>query len=610
MDLHCILEKQPIIIVFARFTYPVITCIFADNSIFIVNSQLMIFSKSQLISEVMRTVMSENVQMMDKYYIKTGILNDNDRQRILSITNGDNYTKFMSDVYAYFKEWDIKNGKDTLDDNMFRWISELHSMLVNYDPNVFPVAGLDVYNANADKPFRGHPHGMHILDVTSALRERNYVIKAYRQLPQLYIRNLKQEVRMPNDEYGFRYILKSINSILKMTSAIERNNPDNAEKIYAKAFSSKNNTFKLVADYITNIKEYLVSDTSGIEDLKEKLSNCEKSKIFKTNGDNLYVVKVGSQHDMQILGCGSLWCFATSNDPVWWREYANGKFVYLIFDFKESRNSPQRMVVELPNGELYNMYNELTNDDNGAYDIDEPVRKPRAPKAAPAPMPPKDPYIPDELGQYSIPFDESYHRLLEGFQGGSDIDARLKSLVAPTITNFMRDMNGKQRWTVVPFEMWRRVRSEFFRYGFIRSEKALQNVIDIVTHNVLQIIVNTMIDYFALYNRWQEELSELPNDPEAKDIFPYIQKACDQYRIDSEELELFDEYAQDDNGITRATDAARAVLLSNIKELAQESDPMQQVVILDHIFDISHQRSDLASWLIEGGTASLSKLTA
>lgn len=200
--------------------------------------------------------------------------------------------------------------------------------------------------------------------------------------------------------------------------------------------------------------------------------------------------------------------------------------------------------------------------------------------------------------------------LSEGFQGGSDIDARLKSLVAPTITNFMRDINGKQRWTVVPFEMWRRVRTEFFRYGFIRSEKALQNVVDIVTHNVLQIIVNTMVDYFALYNRWQEELSMMPNDHELKQIFPYIEKACEQYRIDKEDLDMFDEYAQDDKGITRATDAARAVLLSNIKELAQESDPVQQVVILDHIFDISHQRSDLASWLIEGGTASLSKLTA
>jgi len=213
------------------------------------------------------------------------------------------------------------------------------------------------------------------------------------------------------------------------------------------------------------------------------------------------------------------------------------------------------------------------------------------------------------------PMEELYHilqanLLIEGFQGGSDIDARLKNLVAPTINNFIRNINGKQRWTVVPFEMWRRVRTEFFRYGFIRSEKALQNVIDIVTHNVLQIIVNTMIDYFALYNRWREELSMMGDEHELKQIFPYIEQACAQYKLDKEDLDMFDEYAQDEKGITRATDAARAVLLSNIKELAQESDPVQQVVILDHIFDISHQRNDLASWLIEGGTASLSKLTA
>lgn len=198
----------------------------------------------------------------------------------------------------------------------------------------------------------------------------------------------------------------------------------------------------------------------------------------------------------------------------------------------------------------------------------------------------------------------------KGSSGGADIDARLQNMVNPTIANFMRDFNGKQRWTVVPFEMWRRVRSEFFQLGFIRSEKALQNVVDIVTHNVLQIIVNTMIDYFSVHYRWSDALAMLPNDPELKPFFGSIAKACEQYNLDEEELQLFDEYAQDDNGVTRATDAARDVLISNIKDLAQESDPMQQVVILDHIFDISHQRNDLASWLIEGGTASLNKLTS
>ena len=44
-------------------------------------------------------VLNENLQLADKIYFKTGILNEDDKQEIINITHGDNYTKIIADFY-------------------------------------------------------------------------------------------------------------------------------------------------------------------------------------------------------------------------------------------------------------------------------------------------------------------------------------------------------------------------------------------------------------------------------------------------------------------------------------------------------------------------------
>ena len=60
-------------------------------------------------------MLNENIQLADKVYFKTGKLSEDDKEIILSITNGNNYTKLISDFYYYLKKESFnENIKTTL----------------------------------------------------------------------------------------------------------------------------------------------------------------------------------------------------------------------------------------------------------------------------------------------------------------------------------------------------------------------------------------------------------------------------------------------------------------------------------------------------------------
>lgn len=316
-----------------------------------------IYTKATLIQEV-HNVLNENVQLMDKHYIKTGILNDNDRQQILDITGGDNYTKFIADMYAF---WSKHNR---IDDNLLTYLQDnIYAQLKTYDKNILPVCGLDIYNANAELPCPDEGRPMDILNLFSAISERQYGVRRLQKFPSIWLRNLKNDIRKPRGEYGMQEVVRKLKEIENRYDYIMQNNPDNVEKIMTKVFSSKNDTFDKVATYLENVRNYLASDTQGVAGLMEKLKDCPSSKLVnKIVKERIYVVDVGSHEDMQALGCGSTWCFSTSSDPRWWDDYAPHDYAYLIFNFSKPIHDRLRMVVHLSNGEEYDMYNEYIDD--------------------------------------------------------------------------------------------------------------------------------------------------------------------------------------------------------------------------------------------------------
>jgi hypothetical protein len=207
------------------------------------------------------------------------------------------------------------------------------------------------------------------------------------------------------------------------------------------------------------------------------------------------------------------------------------------------------------------------------------------------------------------PMGEAYRRhllLRENFDRGQ-IRQELNKYICDTLGEFSRNMNGRQSWEVVPFDMWERVRTEFFKYGFVRSHDALMNIISVLTHNIIQLAANSIIThtYGGHLSTW-ERLSGMNESDYEKQTAACIQK----YGIDDEELGIIWDYLKDDKGVARISDTTLGQLYRNLEDLNESQTPEQQIVIIDHIFDISHPRSDLASWLIQGGSASLSKLTS
>lgn len=189
------------------------------------------------------------------------------------------------------------------------------------------------------------------------------------------------------------------------------------------------------------------------------------------------------------------------------------------------------------------------------------------------------------------------NNLIREVRDAKTLENQLHSIIKETLAEFARDMNGRQTWELVPFNLWARVRTEFFSYGHVRSHNALLNIIEVLTDNVLKLVANTDILYYfgGGYNGYQN---------------PVIGQALQQNDLGEEEVDIFSHYIDDEQGRPRMSDTAADKLWSNIEDLHKATSLEEQIVTIDHIFDIAHPRSDLASWLIEGGSASLSKLTS
>jgi hypothetical protein len=50
-------------------------------------------------------------------------------------------------------------------------------------------------------------------------------------------------------------------------------------------------------------------------------------------------------------------------------------------------------------------------------------------------------------------------------------------------------------------------------------------------------------------------------------------------------------------------------LMTLVGELRRETKPEDKLVTIDKMLNVVHPRSDMASWFIEGGSSSLSKLS-
>ena len=154
-----------------------------------------------------------------------------------------------------------------------------------------------------------------------------------------------------------------------------------------------------------------------------------------------------------------------------------------------------------------------------------------------------------------------------------------------------KESGEDERHPWAPYNLTRakKIWIDFIKLGFVRDEKGLnrmaENFIEkIVTIEALTLLGgHTQIDpkhYLEdLEIEWNEETDE---------------KLCT--------------YLLDEEGQWRLSDYALEPLQKLAGKIIEETDPIKKLLLLDQVLNVVHQRSDVASWFIEGGRDSLHEL--
>jgi hypothetical protein len=294
--------------------------------------------------------LKENIQLADKIYFKTDKLTDEDRDIILSITGGNNYTKIISDFYYALKYEQYYTS------NISKTTQLLYNEIKNYNKNVFPIIGYDVY------------YPSEVYNLISSLETREKIIKEISKLPSIAIRNLRNDIRKERHVNELKDYLHNIEYFMFHYAFLANRSDEVKIKILNKMF--KNNTTLDDLMRFTDEKANFIGGVDFTKDDIKKLSEQEDFEIIYEQGE-VMIVRVDSPEGIKAIGCNSLWCFTYGSgfDQAYrmWSNYSYNDIVYVIIDFKEKSDSDSFMHVLIKplindNGKLIKYSNEDVDD--------------------------------------------------------------------------------------------------------------------------------------------------------------------------------------------------------------------------------------------------------
>ncbi len=162
-----------------------------------------------------------------------------------------------------------------------------------------------------------------------------------------------------------------------------------------------------------------------------------------------------------------------------------------------------------------------------------------------------------------------------------------------------RPLKARQEWNVVDFSMLKRQWEEYMKWGQVlpRYEKTIEAIERTITENILKVTVNTELaghDTTVPKDEWMEFFDGMEQEEKER-----MAEYMDQY---------FGDWILE-NGQWRISDYGLKPLHQLLARLRKEFDPSKKLPILDKILNVVHQRSDIASWFVEGGSSALSQLS-
>lgn len=175
------------------------------------------------------------------------------------------------------------------------------------------------------------------------------------------------------------------------------------------------------------------------------------------------------------------------------------------------------------------------------------------------------------------------------------------------LEEFWHTRNGKQNWGVlINPSMYQKALEEFTKYGKLTSfpTKYVYQWMGIIIKNTIILDSNTALaghkSYFPIDDvndfieqHFPEKLDELDEDDE----FEFL-----------DELGLYD-WMQMPDGSDAWSDYGLEPIEKILMKYNNNSTPEETLVLINKVLDVYHQRGDLPSIFIEGGSSSLSQIT-
>lgn len=218
-------------------------------------------------------------------------------------------------------------------------------------------------------------------------------------------------------------------------------------------------------------------------------------------------------------------------------------------------------------------------------------------------------------------------------------------------------------WKVIPFPRLKKIWEDYMIKGFVRDERGLEMIKDLMIENTAKVDIFTNL---AGHTQWGDEeafkenigywvdeqlncvfdkpvdknqLQNPFNDPSKGHEVPEDNSPCDKsltisqfvqeyveenYNPDSMDREdirnmlydeikgrFFDYYMNDPEGKMGGfiSDYGLQPLLDLLVQLLRSTDDRETVMLIDRMLNVVHQRSDIASWFVEGGSHALAQLS-
>lgn len=292
--------------------------------------------------QLIKLHLRENLQQADKYYFNNGKLAPEVREKILSITHGDVYTKLLADLYFYYNRGESNTQYDT---NVYKLMTDFYNNIKNYNKGILPIQGnIMDYSIDKNDPW-------HITNLYSILDWRQMGVKALGKLPSVVIRNIK-EIRNPIDS---KYDMEKIGrNLRKLSDLINEMNLSEEKKgeIIGKIASSKE-TLETMVEIAQHFYDSLLQiEDTDIDEVLYEIG--EQNAVLKQNKNNIVVVKIKDEEAAQALSCGTTWCFARPNSTEFWEEYAQMGYLYYIYDFNKEQTDALFLMTMIPS--TYQVY--------------------------------------------------------------------------------------------------------------------------------------------------------------------------------------------------------------------------------------------------------------